>query len=721
MKELLFEEEEIIGGKKEEILKILSEIAQEYMKNPGYVKASPEAYLVKIWPDLFLDHSDAMQELAYNHSWLLPFRFILESDYVMDDNDLLKLLNLHKHLKELCPSKKIIEKLINDQEIRGLLVKRREESLSRHLLDFCRTYPSLDSLLSLSGCDLNEKIKSTWARLEHEEKHLIKELWCCNPIRKKILELSLPLHLADDLEKNNITDLKQLSYSKILDLCRYLIPLDRDTLKKWYHKSFANTEKRLAEEHHRRVEMQSKIQRIKTLIEQYHQTSEDPVGGTEELKQQLKTLLFGCWKEGQKELHQQIINMDKTLKEMEETLSETAYTTDEDLIANASGGLALHGLLFGITSDSLCIPAQHPLLKSPDICVIKEPSISSTTRRFFFQNQIEAIKLKRAVLATGFSFNFPADIDYTDEIHSGLMTVLEFNIYPMASYSIEQSQMKILPSVIRSLQDVNDMVSAEEFLMKYGSHVSLGVNHLGGVLCSSIQVSSSQQLTRNSLETIAKEKMKASYSGVSNVGESSVDFHIRGPNIPVPKLFDDLLKANSRSWHIIDRGEIPAALLPIWTLIEEKHNNLKDQADLLRSVWLRKAAKLELFHVVVSNVFKEEWMKVDTSLVAEVIDDKIRRDPGIRPVPVASVDNLVDILLEEMRHFDNGFSQSQVKYVGCIYRKCVNNFAICWERRLTKGWNSNNSRQGSRSFCTNCCVALNTVSWTFEMRSRICS
>ena len=52
----------------------------------------------------------------------------------MDDFELLKLIHLQKEVKESCPSKKIIDKLISDQEIRSaLLVESTNKPLSKHL------------------------------------------------------------------------------------------------------------------------------------------------------------------------------------------------------------------------------------------------------------------------------------------------------------------------------------------------------------------------------------------------------------------------------------------------------------------------------------------------------------------------------------------------------------------------------------------------------------
>ena len=552
-----------------------------------------------------------MQGLVKNHSWLLPFRFILESNYVMNDFDLRKLINMQKEVKESCPSKKIIDKLIRDQGLRSLFVESTNEPLSEHLVDFCHSHPSLEDFRSLSWHVINEEIQpeaamSAWT---YEEKFLIKELWCCNPIRKKILHLSLPMILADDIEKENVMeekDLKNIPFSKILYLCQKLTPFERDELKNWYRKSSKNRDRTKSGEKTRSI-LRSNIKRMKTFIEEYKY--EDAAGDhiMDELDQHLKALELK-WERGH-DLHQYLSEIYKTLTEVEEILDgmEMSYETDEDLIANCRFGL--HGLRFGLASENLCSPAPQPLLEKPAFCAITDPPISTTTRRFHFQNQLEATKFKNLILESGFCLNSQSKIGSNAETtnQESAVTMLDFSIYPMASYNIERSDNNILSSVLESLRNVKDVLSAEKFLEDYGSHVSCGANVLGAIVCHSDRISTSQQLTQ---ETAVVQSSDVKCSFDLDVCKIATKF---------PKLFEELLKANSRAWHIIERSEIPAKLLPIWNIVYEQHPNLKYEADLLRKAWLRKTAEVNV------GIVNEERLKVERYLSGESNKEKVKQ------------------------------------------------------------------------------------------------
>ena len=205
-------ENNLLEERKDEVLEIFSEVAQEYMQDIEYLKgvrqghvftgikiqnpyqyhffiyidnfpgyAFCKAYLLEKWPDVFENCYNTMQ-WTENHSWLLPFRFILISDYKMDDFELLKLINLQKEVKESCPSKKIIDKLISDQGIKSFLIERMDKPLSEHLLTFCRRHPSLEDFISLPWDVISKEIQPEPAASNlksscvHEEE-ILKSLW----------------------------------------------------------------------------------------------------------------------------------------------------------------------------------------------------------------------------------------------------------------------------------------------------------------------------------------------------------------------------------------------------------------------------------------------------------------------------------------------------------------------------------------------------------------
>ena len=137
------------------------------------------AYLLRKWPNLFENYHKVLQKLADNHQWLIPFRFILQSKYVMNDFDLKELINLQKEMNESCPSKQIVDKLISEQGIRSFLVAKITEPLTKHLLEFCHRHSSLDDFRSLPWEVISDEIQlgaaTNSSRINEEE--LLKLLW----------------------------------------------------------------------------------------------------------------------------------------------------------------------------------------------------------------------------------------------------------------------------------------------------------------------------------------------------------------------------------------------------------------------------------------------------------------------------------------------------------------------------------------------------------------
>lgn len=72
-----------------------------------------------------------------------------------------------------------------------------------------------------------------------------------------------------------------------------------------------------------------------------------------------------------------------------------------------------------------------------------------------------------------------------------------------------------------------------------------------------------------------------------------------GPATINPHLFDRALRADPRSWSIIDRGGL-TSLTPIWTIMSRNDNPLIQRAtDIMREVWLEKAHELLRLPMVV--------------------------------------------------------------------------------------------------------------------------
>ena len=327
---------------------------------------------------------------------------------------------------------------------------------------------------------------------------------------------------------------------------------------------------------------------------------------------------------------------------------------DEELISKISGGSALHGLRFGISGTVPSELAPLPVIKIPHCTQLMKPSLPTQIRSVYFKTSEEGSAFSKAITENGYSFGFDLkvkrfgfgasvnferkkneEVTKTDssEQKSTNIAMFNFHFYPMGSYLFDGKELELSANAVKSLRDVKDISLAEKFLIGYGSHVPGDLQHVGGILIHSVEVSTTEQRSNSSLERIATDEMKVAASlgyGVFNAGgnytstnkrqeefrsfsqSSNVrcrfQFDIRGPNNTDPKKFEELLRQDNSSWHIIDRGNIFESMIPIWNIVYEKHSELKNQADLLRNAWLSKSSSCR-FDIVKQERLKVEYLK----------------------------------------------------------------------------------------------------------------
>ena len=638
---------EMINDNKNGILEILGKVSEVYTVDDLIAsnKGIPLLNKPKLTGSLL--SSDLAEELVRNHTWLLPYRIFLQPNYDLDDTDLLHLIK-QDNTESSSLSKRMIKKLLDSQETRSSLLKMRSIPLSENLSTLCQKYPSLTILRAATWQDINKQIK-TYSPLTPSEVLWVKELWSFGSLmRQKILKDSLPMELVDELEQNNldISCVQNASDEKFTEMCGILSPNEKTVFKKWRQKATAT--KDTSEEQSVGKTLQAN-RKIKREFQAYQEKS-FPSQVTEELNNAGWQNLQDINPSGKEELdllqNTSFINiMPEATKEgkFSRIASMTQlYEADEELIFKISGGIALHGVCFGIDAANLCKPASLLLLEKEKIrCDMKEPSLPSSSRSEYFVNKQEGMKFTKTITDTGFNFGFDlrarrygieggADVERqktevaksanSEERESNNVTMINFHIFPMAAYRIDRGQMEFSPDAIKDLQDIKNVDNAERFLEQYGSYIPCGLNHVGGILCHSAEVSNTQQLKQeNTLKMTENQLNGASSVNLNSLGASiggnfgtknnaqdksysmdqtsdfirNVEFFFHGPNKTNPKEFEETLKRNRQSWRIIDRGDIPNSLVPIWSILFDKHPNLKQEANLLCEAWLRISAKCE--------------------------------------------------------------------------------------------------------------------------------
>ena len=635
----LLTEKLMTDERKNEILEILAGFVQNFIENDN-----ESISLEKMESRGFLSEEE-MENLIDDHPWLLPYRFFLESDYVIEDDDLMKLSEQLNDINLEESAKKLIEKLTSNQETRINLVKLGT-TLMEHVHVFCRTYPSIKSLCSTDWLRVKEQMRdSSWT---YDEKQWVNELWCSTPLRREISEKQLPLELANDLERIDVKELRDLSEEDFLEFSRDFTANEKRIFKNWYCKEKEN----ICEDQQVKIsitsadstsnmniilltdEVRSKMEEQlimvdveKSMTESQIFLNEDPILFDEEddhidVQQQPP----GCNPEDDNFQNMDEINkFDEFLNSVPDGIHPCE--TDQELIANLSEGSTLHGFCYGIDAAELCKKAPIVVLKKLDFPAIrKELPAASFLFSEYFSNSRDETQIIKAISETGYSFASRmnakgisyksdnssnlynvGDSSLSDKTQRNKMTMTKFHICPVGfSYTCDTNQLVLSESAMESLQNVKNDAKAKKFLQNYGSHVFCGVNYLGGILSHSVEIeTSSQQVDCERLKLIASDKITQatslasdkSHTFVADAFEASCRFKIDnfyGPDEKELEPFEERLRANSRLWRIIDREDLPETLIPVWNVIYNNHPNMKDEADMLCGAWLELAAKPDL-------------------------------------------------------------------------------------------------------------------------------
>ena len=320
--------------------------------------------------------------------------------------------------------------------------------------------------------------------------------------------------------------------------------------------------------------------------------------------------------------------------------SRMSTLSNEDLISNVSSGSALRGLVVGLMPSTAQVIKQavSPLVMKPDFCTITLGSMANKMKTFTFKSQNSATDFQKTIDSTGANYgvqlqasgwgfavegdlkhrNHSKNEEKTDgETTSNTLISLKCYQFPMSSFQLDRNNLTFRTDAINKLREINDYRSAEEFMQRYGSHFPTGHFQLGGILWHKLQVNTDKSVLIRDLEELSTKELDASASigfksffkasgsmkttsmksRVASSSETSATATIQfesealGPAVFNPVLFEQILRANSDTWHIIDRGDLDS-LVPIWEIVYDLHPELSDQCELMRKAWLGQTSSI---------------------------------------------------------------------------------------------------------------------------------
>lgn len=406
-----------------------------------------------------------------------------------------------------------------------------------------------------------------------------------------------------------------------------------------------------------RTECQQSQDEVKTLLQQLAEMDQPGVD-LEEMtskKERLKYLLDipqDRWIEKSKFPQSQGRYASFT-SDVNKLASNTGEITPMQVLATASGGLALKGIMVGHTME----PKQI-VLGEPRTVTFMSPSIKQLNDLQEFSSKVQLNEFVEVLDTMGYSFAADKWGDRcrlnreTDQLHNQeskqatdiaapnqytYHSQVIYDIVPMAACQLNSRDLKLSPHAILELQAIANCIKqaketehveglCEAFLNTYGSHVNAGLLHFGGIhkfIATHAGETQSKSETiramvRNALTVFAS----MNYSGFGvGVGGSVSAHHLKscatmaydnsdlsrnilhtnvtgGPQsvvaLPLWKL--GLLACNS-SWALIDRGNLLTDVVCIWDLIPNHDDFTEPQslATSLKSVWekINKTQKLK--------------------------------------------------------------------------------------------------------------------------------
>ncbi|CAM9095802.1 unnamed protein product, partial [Laminaria digitata] len=224
------------------------------------------------------------------------------------------------------------------------------------------------------------------------------------------------------------------------------------------------------------------------------------------------------------------------------TSTTSSYSSNEELVAKASGGAALYGMNFFPTTTDIVLKPYAPLLATPSFVemtgavanfeanVWQTTSVSKASNFLKISENAGSSMAERIATSEGgsgsASFFFAsasgssgktdlsektdAEVKEFERVRStknsaSTATAIEYIKCPMKSFRIPMTRMQLSEDAYSAAVEVDSIRDADMFLDAYGSHVSNGRQELGGIFYSTITITSVELVNSDSIMAAASK------------------------------------------------------------------------------------------------------------------------------------------------------------------------------------------------------------------------
>ncbi|XP_027528443.1 interferon-induced very large GTPase 1-like, partial [Neopelma chrysocephalum] len=336
------------------------------------------------------------------------------------------------------------------------------------------------------------------------------------------------------------------------------------------------------------------------------------------------------WPAQKKPLVDVLESIQKQLEQQESSVGRRENIPDREVLRRASGGLALQGIYRTSRAEDV-LAKREQLLRVPEGFQLAGPEQGSLFEsKEFFSSAAEST-FTRSMEQLGFSISVSAKAGFwgvkleagahhssssqaegTHQSHSeqSYFCTTKYQYIPLASCYFQRHQLLLSDGALRELQGMEQLLSLtreedqpnllESFFSRFGSHVSQGPLHFGGIFwwkafTGGFRAEQREEIKRQTSEALntfvgaSFSGFGASAGGATNVswsssqasvqgrvGESShteIQLHVfttGGPSetYSLPQWKTGLVSNNS-TWCVIDRG---FQLIPVWEVILCNHS-----------------------------------------------------------------------------------------------------------------------------------------------------
>ena len=530
------------------------------------------------------------------------------------------------------------EKLLPKLETLGALVTNdiQVEGQNGWVEQLIKISPSLTRLRRMNYSDLDNLMKGA----TNGDRSVVENLFAeGSEIRKQCQRYGIGLKTAEKLERKGVESASDMSKQQLDEIIEEAGKKEKpSTLKKMYFNESSEraTERKCQDEEIKRKK--KKIEEAKGIAKEARKITQEASKKSKKALQEKMmeiadklSLPEGWDKQDKDDPNALLKQLNREINIASDSLAIPPYVTNEDIVAAASGGLALYGILFDDDNmEGFSESPPFPLLKKPEYVVWLSPALGfesgffesteqQASTKFYRTAKSSGLSIAASVTGRGWGFHASAsgahssqsnqDTSTKKQENTTHATVTKYICQPTKAFRIPLEEMKLNYEARSHAKEIKDKETAEKFLKMYGSHVPKGVHTLGGVFFHNLDVDTERKASVSEVMMAAYKQLdsevSAGYSGAGfsvggSVKTSSFDIsgftdasstekvkfrskmtvQALGPPITNPEMFSQLLQSNNATWYVIDRGN-RAALVPVWELMPD----LKKQAGILKNAW----------------------------------------------------------------------------------------------------------------------------------------